>query len=83
MHHVKVLMRVCCGCCRYDTSADIWSFGITLIELAHGRPPLARMHPMRVLMDTMSKPPPQLGGHPSGTQFSKVRVASAALAASW
>jgi hypothetical protein len=30
------------------------------------------MHPMRVLMDTMHKPPPQLDDRPHGTQFSKV-----------
>ena len=45
-----------------------------LQELAHGRPPLARMHPMRVLMDTMHKPAPQLDDPPHGTQFSKVRI---------
>lgn len=42
-------------------------------ELAHGRPPLARMNPMRVLMDTMTKPPPRLEDHPNGKSFSKVK----------
>jgi hypothetical protein len=37
------------------------------------------MHPLRVLMDTMSKPPPQLDSHPSGTQFSKVRTVQTLL----
>ncbi|WIA42340.1 hypothetical protein OEZ86_008352 [Tetradesmus obliquus] len=47
----------------YDASADMWSVGITMIELAQGRPPLSRAHPMRVLMDTINNPPPSLDEH--------------------
>ncbi|XP_017867556.1 PREDICTED: serine/threonine-protein kinase 10 isoform X2 [Drosophila arizonae] len=48
----------------YDHKVDIWSLGITLIELAQMEPPNSEMSPMRVLLKIQKSEPPKLD-HPS------------------
>lgn len=52
----------------HDYKADIWSFGICLIELAQGVPPNSNLPPMEVIVNIYQKDPPKL---PANKQFSK------------
>lgn len=44
----------------YDGRADVWSLGITVIELAEGAPPHANLHPLRAIFVIPTKPAPTL-----------------------
>ncbi|KAI3403885.2 hypothetical protein KGF56_003315 [Candida oxycetoniae] len=51
----------------YDYKADIWSMGITTIELINGAPPLAEHDPLKILFEIPKKKPPIL----KGSQYSE------------
>lgn len=42
----------------YDCAADIWSLGITIVEMVEGKPPNSNVHPMRAIFMIPNKPPP-------------------------
>ncbi|KAL5495676.1 hypothetical protein ACEPAI_1139 [Sanghuangporus weigelae] len=56
---------------QYDAKADIWSFGITAIELTQGRAPRSREAPARVLLKTVQDAPPEFARESGQYKFSK------------
>lgn len=57
----------------YDHKADIWSLGITALELSNGKPPYSECTAMKAIMKVMNEEPPALdtreGWDPSFIQF--------------
>ena len=45
----------------HDYKADIWSVGVTAIELAQGNAPYSELPAMKVILEILNKDPPQLG----------------------
>jgi serine/threonine protein kinase len=56
----------------YGVKADIWSFGITALEMSSGRAPHSRLAPVKVLMKTLKEDPPALDRTGNAHKYSKL-----------
>lgn len=45
---------------KYSYNCDVWSIGITAIEMAEGKPPLSGIHPYRAMLSIPNRNPPTL-----------------------
>jgi len=61
----------------YDASVDIWSLGITALELAKGKPPLSELAPSRVFSKIVGGPPPSLDDHSENKDREKKKFSNA------
>jgi len=55
----------------HDTKVDIWSFAITAMELAFGRPPYNSTDPIKVMLTILQKDPPTLDSYKEKHSFSR------------
>lgn len=58
-----------CSQSGHDEQADIWSLGITLIEMAQGQPPWCDLQPMSVIMKILEADAPKLEGPDWSQEF--------------
>eukprot|EP00397_Hematodinium_sp_SG-2012_P008549 GEMP01008612.1.p1 GENE.GEMP01008612.1~~GEMP01008612.1.p1 ORF type:complete len:362 (+),score=48.36 GEMP01008612.1:711-1796(+) len=57
---------------QYDEKADVWSFGITALELLRGEAPYQRLHPLKVMKNIIENQPPHLSSFECSDGFSLV-----------
>merc|ERR1711907_13897 len=67
----EVLTKSNNGFIRYDWHIDIWSFGITLLEMAHGTAPFSEFPPAKTFMLILHHDPPKLKSEESKRLFSR------------
>ena len=53
----------------YDESADIWSLGITAIEIAEGEAPYVGLTPVQIMLAILNKSPPELNKNNWSPEF--------------